>query len=337
MNVQLLIDSIVRQTTVLVAQLATSGGLRAPLAHVANRVFLDLATELERQNVSRKVSADMFGLALRGYQRRIRRLTESSTERGRSLWEAVLDYVGSGSVRTRAQIMGRFSGDEEALVRGVLRDLSDSGLVFCSGTGPGAVYRGTTAEEMNEVRDALGREGFDEFVWLTVFRNRPIPRARLGQLVGGKADELDAALARLVADGRLSEQIEGEQRVFTSGEFVIALGESVGWTAAVLDHFQAVVTTICSKLRTGTSDADDRTGGSTYTFTIWSGHPFEDDVGGELSRYRERQTALRAKVDEYNRKHGIPTDHVEVISYAGQSVVAREHDEDREAADDDDD
>ena len=34
--------------------------VRAPLAHVANQVFLDLANELEAQGVSRKVSADMF-------------------------------------------------------------------------------------------------------------------------------------------------------------------------------------------------------------------------------------------------------------------------------------
>ena len=46
MNVKILIDSIVRQTTVLIAQLATSGGVRAPLAHVANQVFLDLSREL---------------------------------------------------------------------------------------------------------------------------------------------------------------------------------------------------------------------------------------------------------------------------------------------------
>ncbi len=46
MNQQLLIDSIVRQTTVLIAQLATSRGARAPVAHVANQVFLDLTREL---------------------------------------------------------------------------------------------------------------------------------------------------------------------------------------------------------------------------------------------------------------------------------------------------
>ena len=86
-----LIQAIVRQTTVLIAQLATSGGSRAPLAQVASQVFLDLVTELERQGVSRKVSADMFGLGLRTFQRKIRRIAESSTERERSLWEAVLE------------------------------------------------------------------------------------------------------------------------------------------------------------------------------------------------------------------------------------------------------
>lgn len=98
MNAQILIDSVVRQTMVLIAELATAGGLRAPLAHVANQVFLDLATELERQGVSRKVAADMFGLALRGSQRRIQRAAESATDRGHSLWEAVLAFVGGGPV-----------------------------------------------------------------------------------------------------------------------------------------------------------------------------------------------------------------------------------------------
>jgi hypothetical protein len=80
MNIQLLIDAIVRQTTVLVAELATAGGARAPLAHVANQVFMDLAAELERQGVSRKVSADMFGLALRGDAH------EREQRRGRSIF-----------------------------------------------------------------------------------------------------------------------------------------------------------------------------------------------------------------------------------------------------------
>jgi len=47
---------------------------RVPWAHevgvrlshkIADQVFRDLTTELERQGVSRKVSADMFGMGLR--------------------------------------------------------------------------------------------------------------------------------------------------------------------------------------------------------------------------------------------------------------------------------
>ena len=51
-DLKLLIDGIVRQTTVLIAQLSTSSGIRAPLAHVADQVFLELAREIEAQGVA---------------------------------------------------------------------------------------------------------------------------------------------------------------------------------------------------------------------------------------------------------------------------------------------
>src|SRR5678815_5247680 len=98
MTRQVLIDNIVRQTTILIAQLATSGGVRSPLARIADQVFLELARELDAQGISRKVSADMFGLALRSYRRRVRQLSESSADRGRTLWEAVLAYLSQGKL-----------------------------------------------------------------------------------------------------------------------------------------------------------------------------------------------------------------------------------------------
>jgi hypothetical protein len=48
MHVKLVFDAIVRQTTVLIAQLATSAGIRAPLAHIAGETFLSLTRELEQ-------------------------------------------------------------------------------------------------------------------------------------------------------------------------------------------------------------------------------------------------------------------------------------------------
>src|SRR6188474_3315046 len=101
MTIEPLIHAIVR--------LATARGIRAPLAQIANQVFLDLVAELERQGVSRKVSADMFGLGLRTYRRKIQRLSESSTERGRSLWEIVLEFVKSEALVTRREVLTRFA------------------------------------------------------------------------------------------------------------------------------------------------------------------------------------------------------------------------------------
>ena len=144
MNVNVLIDSIVRQTTVLVAQLATAAGGRAPLAHVAGQVFVDLVRELKAQGLGNKVIADMFGLTLRTYHDRVRRASESKTERGISLWEAVLRYVRQKQLVGRAELLMRFSADDEASVRGVLSDLVESGLLFRSRRGTSCGRRAPT-------------------------------------------------------------------------------------------------------------------------------------------------------------------------------------------------
>src|SRR6185295_13400012 len=112
MDAKLLIDAIERQTTVLIAQLSTAAGVRAPLAHIADQVFLDLSREIEGQGVSRGVAADMFGLALRSYQKKTQRLAESATDRNRTLWEAVVDFLRDGS-KPRARVFERFQHDGE--------------------------------------------------------------------------------------------------------------------------------------------------------------------------------------------------------------------------------
>ena len=164
MTIELLIHAIVRQTTILIAQLATSRGIRAPLAQIADQVFIELAREIERQGVSRKVSADMFGLGLRTYRRKIQRLSESSTERGRSLWEVVLEHIKTQGVVTRREILARFPSDDEAQVRSVLRDLCDSQLVFCATanwcSGPARVQiRRTGLPRMMSSRRCSGSSG----------------------------------------------------------------------------------------------------------------------------------------------------------------------------------
>jgi hypothetical protein len=202
---------------VLIAQLATTGGVRAPLAHVANQVFVDLATELERQGLSRKITADMFGISLRAYQRKVQRLRESRTDHGRSMWEAVLDYLGSTGVVTREKVLARFHRDSEGVVASILHDLVDSGLVFCSGSGARAVYRVASAEEIDSVRRGDAAEGLPEFLWAHIYRHGPVTRVE---------DALRYRAARLVLEADAAH----------------------GWEASMYDHFQALVSTLCAKI-----------------------------------------------------------------------------------------
>lgn len=322
MNTRLLIDSIVRQTTVLIAQLATSGGVRAPLAHIANQVFLELAAELDAQGVSRKVSADMFGMALRTYLRKIQRLSESHTEGGRSLWEAMLDYLSGSGLVTRADVLRRFHRDDEAVVRGVLRDLTESGLVFCSGSGADAVFRAATQEELGHGKQLGAREGgVDELLWALIYRSGPLTREALLTQTALGASALDAALQRLLDDQRIERDPRSPSEAYVSRQLYIPLGATAGWEAAVFDHFQAVVKTICCRLRQG-SAARLLAGGSTYTLDVWPGHPLAETAYAVLQNVRTQLSDLRQRIEEYNQEHGLPDQHDRVVVYAGQCVLS---------------
>jgi hypothetical protein len=331
MTVPLLVAALVRQTTVLIAQLATTGGVRAPLAQVADQVFFHLVRELERQGISRKISADMFGMGLRSYLRRIQRLSESSTERGHSLWEAVLAYLHEQGAVTRGQVLERFFRDEEAQVRAVLHDLTASGLVFASGTGAGSVYRAAGEDEIGALTRAHRGEGLDELVWALVYRLGPVSRDELSTFSGETGGELDATLERLVEASRVDRVPTPEGTRYSTTTFFVPRGTTAGFEASVFDHFQAVVQTICCRLRGETTKLPlgdvapgDTVGGSTYSFELWPGHPFADQVIGTLAQYRTRLSALRAEVEAYNAEVGIPEQYEQVTSYCGQCAIPQD-------------
>jgi hypothetical protein len=326
MTIELLIQSIVRQTTILIAQLATSGGARAPLAQVANQVFLDLVSELERQGVSRKVSADMFGLGLRTYQRKIQRILESSTDRGRSLWEVVLDYICEQKMVTRASVQLRFASDDGVLVRGVLRDLCESGLIFSSGQGPSTAYRAASDDELHALRQLRTRDGLDELLWAIIYRNGPVAKENLVGLTHLDISELEPALARLLDSKRVEMVDDGAYR---AGFLFVPVGAPVGWEAAIFDHFQAMVKTICCRLRDDrpVSNAGDTVGGSTYTLDIWPGHPLEEEACTTLSRLRATLVELRKRVEGFNATQEIPERHNQLVLYVGQCVIMQDADD----------
>ncbi len=321
MTVELLIHAIVHQTTILIAQLATLGGARAPLAQVANQVFLELARELERQGVSRKVSADMFGLGLRTYRRKIQRLSESATERGRSLWEVVLEYVREHEKVTRGELLLRFSLDDEAQVRAVLRDLCDSQLVVAEGT-PNPTYRASTDEELLALRSIQTEEGVDELVVALMYREGALTLEEIAARVQMGPGVIEGPVGRLVSSGRIQMKlVEGLPR-YEARALVVPLGAEVGWEAAVFDHFKAVVRTILLRLgENGATSLKDEVGGSTYTLDIWPGHPLAEDVRGTLKSVREMLGELRERVRTYNQSTPRPEQYSRVVVYTGQSLI----------------
>ncbi|HET6340546.1 MAG TPA: hypothetical protein VFG30_45365 [Polyangiales bacterium] len=336
MNVPLLIDALVRQMTVLLAQVATSGGTRAPLSHIANQVFVELANELSAQGVSRKVSADMFGMALRAYVRKVRRLNDSQTDQGRTLWKAVLDYLQDGEPKTRDQILTRFSRDDESQVRSVLQDLTDSGLVFISGDSAAAIYRATSDAELLLLKQASSAEGLTEFVWVLAYREGPITVARLARKLRMSEEDTAGLLEKLSAQGRVQATTTSGVTAYTATDFSVPLEARTGWEAAVLDHFRAVVQTIAQRLENSSriSHLEDIVGGSTYSFDVWPGHPFADEVKSVLKNLRSAQSALRKRVEAFNATTQRPADYSQIVVYVGQCVMPRNETDDAEGNDD---
>ena len=322
MQANVVIAAIVRQTTVLIAQLSTSSGMRAPLAHIANQTFLSLAAELERQGIAQKVVADMFGLALRSFQQKVQRLSESATDRGVSLWEAMHRYIEQQSVVSRADVLRRFSADDQASVRGILNDMVDSQLIYKTGRGDGTVYRIAPREDLQRL-DQGAEEARTDLVWVTVYREGPITSARLAELLTLDDETLGRVLGVLIADGRIQAETSAAEERYSSARCYIPLSESAGWEAALLDHYQAVVRAMCAKLALGASSTAlrDRTGGSTYSFDVWPGHPHADKANALLATTRAEVSRLWDEVSAYNRSRAIPEGADRVTFYCGQWVA----------------
>jgi hypothetical protein len=288
-------------------------------------VFLSLARELEAQGVGRKVAADMFGLALRSYQLKITRLAQSASEPERTLWEAVLGYVTTGPGRSRAQIAERFVRDDASDLAAVLRDLVDSGLLSRAGRGDHAFYQRTGQEAVQAMAGQQQAEALANMVWLAIYDHQEVAlEALLGELAHDEA-AVRRAVESLLADGRVAtEQREGGQALVCR-RLTIPIGAEQGWEAAVFDHFRAVATAIAAKLQLSgpRSSEADLVGGSTVSFSIRDGHPFEREVKSLLGRVRGDVNRLWSQVAAHNQAHPIDAaERTEVTFYFGQNVIA---------------
>lgn len=321
MNVVLLIDQIVRQTTVLIAQLSTAAGIRAPLADLADQVFLKLASEIEAQGVPRKVVADMFGLALRSYQRKVQRLTESATETQRTLWQAVLDHLTQHGSTTRQAVIEHFHRDDPDAVAAVLSDLLRNGLVYKTGAGRRALYGATREQEYSKLVQAEDLDATAALVWLLIHRQPGLQRDEIAKSLGLASEPVERALGTLLEQGRIAAQDNG----YRTDVVTIPVGADHGWEAAVFDHYQAMVTAIGRKVTSPRSTQADVVGGATLVFDVHEQHPHRERVLGQLAQVRAQVSQLWDEVRAYNQEHPISDENKQRVAfYFGQSVTAPE-------------
>ncbi len=293
---------------------------------MADQVFSDLVAELDRQGVGRKVSADMFGMGLRTYRRNVQRLRESSTMRGRSLWESVLSYVKENGVVDRAQVVTRFVRDDESQVKAVLHDLCQSQLLAVSGSGLSAKYRAALIEETGGPSRSLDRDAGDDLLVALMYREGPLTSKQVATMAREDPAKVDERLGRLVAQGRIQRVDDGNDTRYRAEALVIPLGAEGGWEGAVFDHFKALVVTVLSRLRQSQPAAlKDKVGGSTYTIEVWPGHPMEEEVLATLGRLRASLTEMRNRVVQHEPgRNGHAGPSQRVVIYCGQYVVEEE-------------
>ncbi|MEY2931925.1 MAG: hypothetical protein RL033_2674 [Pseudomonadota bacterium] len=324
MNSKLLVDAIVRQTTVLIAQVCTAAGVRGPLAHIADQVFLGLSREIEAQGVGRKIVADMFGMALRSYQKKVQRLAESASVQDSTLWEAILDFLRDRGGVPRKEVFARFARDDESAVAAVLNDLVCSGLAYATGQGGSALYGLTSVQDRERLAHGDQEDSASAMLWLVVYREGPIDAATLDQRLGLGAEQTQEYLALLEREGRI--QRDPHSGAYSSAAMLVPVGARMGWEAAVFDHFQAVSKAIAAKLRVGAqSGQNDVIGGATLSFDLHPTHPLRDEAYGLLRDVRARVNDLWKRVSDHNRQHPVDEDElIKLTFYMGQNVESGE-------------
>lgn len=214
----------------------------------------------------------------------------------------------------------RFRHDSDPLVRGVLHDLVETGLVYQSGSGDGRVYRVVPDSDLSELRELGAQRSLYWMVWMYVYRNGPITREAIGTQLSVEPDELAPLIDELLAEQRVEETDDG----FTSRDCFVPMDAEAGWEAAVFDHFSALTTALSTKLRQMRQQTmpKDEVGGSTYTFDIWDGHPMADEVRSMLREVRGRVSEFNERLREYNDEHlEEQSELTEVVFYVGQAIL----------------
>jgi hypothetical protein len=191
------------------------------------------------------------------------------------------------------------------------------------GHGSQRDYWAVSEQELAQRWPAASEQGLDELLWAIVYRSGPIETQALASRLSLDETRLQGRLDGLVSSGRLMRASDS----YEARDFSVPLNAAAGWEAAVFDHVQAMVQTICQRLSSGAAvpGGSESVGGSTYSFDVWDEHPMAAEVQAALARFRAEHTALRERVEAFNREHELPARYRQVVVYGGQCLLEREN------------
>ncbi len=108
----------------VIANTAMSDGLRRTLGWTQDVFFLGIIEELERLDISRKIAADMLGMTLRTYQRRVSAIQENP-HTGFNLWHRLHSRLDTPA--RRETILAWFEASREPQIVSMLHDMVKEG------------------------------------------------------------------------------------------------------------------------------------------------------------------------------------------------------------------
>lgn len=308
MHASMLIELLVQQTARLIAAIATHDGARVPLGDLSDRLFRAVADELGARGLRQKVVADMFGVATRGLQKRLSRIPRSVDHEPLTLWQAVLAFVCREDGCSRADLLRRFCRDDEDILRGVLRDLGESGLITKTGRGAHTRYEPGAGAGFREVTHEQQQEALRGVAQAIIYQEGPLPQAELAARMrvpeAHIVEAIDTLVARRLVNARPDpEDDDPAARLLCTisyGEWVDA---EQGWELAFYDHVHAVMSLLARRLDEGRPPPRlaDITGASTYTFDLDPDHPAREPIVSLLARARQLAAEARA-LDEKHAK-----------------------------------
>ncbi|GEM_PF-4795367 len=129
-NYSLFVDTTLSSAASIIAAIMTRNHQRRSYQNIGEKLFKNIAEELIRRDVPYRVAADMMGVSLRTFHRKLK--NAKLVDSGRAA-TAILSYIVDLKEVGRIELYGHFHFLDPALIGSILKDFQASGHIEIEG------------------------------------------------------------------------------------------------------------------------------------------------------------------------------------------------------------